>query len=659
MPLSAWSGILSVCLKVRPCGLASYRIELNPVNSILRITRSASALWPFYVGVLFTATITAVLSLVSPFLVREATDTIVDSLGSGTPAGDALRTVMWLVIALFAADAIGNLVRNVGGYIGDVMVARLRQILSTRYFAKLLSVPQGYYDNQVTGTLIARLDRSISNITQFVQSFSNNFFTMLIEAIAVLVIMGFYYWPLAILLAALFPIYMWLTALTSTRWQKYEGKKNADIDEANGRFAEVIGQVKVTKSFVAEVRELDYFGKLYRRIVDTTKPQSRWWHSMDTVRGVAMALIFLGIYGIVFWRTLEGHFSIGDMVMILQLVNLAKQPVFMMSWIVDTAQRAIAGSKDYFKVMEEEFEPTANQGLIDATTASDVPALDLTPVAPLEPTPGEPIFAFNDVSFAYEEDKPVVDHISFSAEEGHKVALVGESGGGKSTLVNLLLGLYQPSEGQLSVLGHAVDELTAARLRASVGVVFQESYLFSGSIRDNIAYGKPGATDQEVIDVAKRANAHDFIQAFPQGYDTVIGERGLKLSGGQKQRVAVARAMLKDAPILVLDEATSALDTKAERAVQAGLDELMKDRTTLIIAHRLSTIADVDTIITLDHGRIDEIGSPAELAQSGGIYAELLRLTQSNSRADRERLKKYGFVEPGHDEEDYEDSGQE
>ncbi len=204
------------------------------MNSILCITRSASALWPFYVGVLFTATITAVLSLVSPFLVREATDTIVDSLGSGTPAGDALRTVIWLVIALFAADAIGNLVRNVGGYIGDVMVARLRQILSTRYFAKLLSVPQGYYDNQVTGTLIARLDRSISNITQFVQSFSNNFFTMLIEAIAVLVIMGFYYWPLAILLAALFPIYMWLTALTSTRWQKYEGKKNADIDEANG-----------------------------------------------------------------------------------------------------------------------------------------------------------------------------------------------------------------------------------------------------------------------------------------------------------------------------------------------------------------------------------------------------------------------------------------
>ena len=221
---------------------------------------------------------------------------------------------------------------------------------------------------------------------------------------------------------------------------------------------------------------------------------------------------------------------------------------------------------------------------------------------------------------------------------------MGESGGGKSTLVNLLLGLYHPSAGHLDVLGHRVDDLTASRLRASVGVVFQESYLFSGTIRDNIAYGKPGATEEEIVDVAKRANAHDFIEAFPDGYDTVIGERGLKLSGGQKQRVSVARAMLKDAPILVLDEATSALDTKAERAVQAGLDELMKDRTTLIIAHRLSTIADVDTIITLEAGRIDEMGSPAELAQSGGIYAELLKLTQSSSAADRRRLKKYGFV---------------
>ena len=614
------------------------------MNSILRITRSASALWPFYLGVLLTATITAVVALVSPFLTREATDTIVEALQNDAPLGDALRTVLLLAVALFLADAANALFRNIGGYIGDVMVSRLREILSTRYFAKLLALPQGYYDNQVTGTIIARLDRSIANITQFVQSFANNFFTMIIQTLAVLAITAWYYWPLAILLALLFPVYMWLTALTSKRWQKFEAVKNENIDLANGRFAEVIGQVKVAKSFVSETRELSHFAQRYRTVVDTTKPQSRWWHMMDTFRGLAMAVIFLGIYGVIFWRTLEGHFSLGDMVMLLQMVSSAKQPVFMMSWIVDTAQRAIAGSRDYFKVMEEELEPTAPRELVAATTGSHTPQLDLTPVRPLEPTPGAPVFSFDRVSFAYEEGKPVVEDISFAAAEGHKVALVGESGGGKSTLVNLLLGLYHPSAGHLDVLGHRVDDLTASRLRASVGVVFQESYLFSGTIRENIAYGKPGATEEEIIDVAKRANAHEFIQAFPEGYDTVIGERGLKLSGGQKQRVSVARAMLKDAPILVLDEATSALDTKSERAVQAGLDELMKDRTTLIIAHRLSTIADVDTIITLDRGRIDEMGSPAELAQSGGIYAELLKLTQSTSAADRRRLKKFGFV---------------
>ena len=192
------------------------------------------------------------------------------------------------------------------------------------------------------------------------------------------------------------------------------------------------------------------------------------------------------------------------------------------------------------------------------------------------------------------------------------------------------------------------------KLRATTGVVFQEAALFSGSVFENIAYGKPDATLEEVVEVAKRANAHEFIMKFTDGYDTVIGERGLRLSGGQRQRVAVARAMLKDAPILILDEATSALDTKAERAVQAGLDQLMEGRTTIMIAHRLSTIAGVDTIITLRDGHVDEIGSPEELAVSGGIYSELLRLTASSSAADRKRLKAFGFHVDGGDEEEAE-----
>ncbi|QPK78627.1 ABC transporter ATP-binding protein [Corynebacterium lizhenjunii] len=611
------------------------------MKPLISIMRSARALWPYYLAVFACATAVAALALVSPFLVREATDLIIDALrGNGS---DHLPAVLWLAVALFAADALRGLLQNVGGYYGDVMVARLRQVLSTRYYAQLLALPQRYFDSQVTGTIIARLDRSIMNISNFLQSLANNFFSMILQIIAVLVITTYYYWPLTVLLVVLFPLYFWLTTATSGRWQAFEKTKNEHIDIANGRFAEVIGQVKVTKSFVAEARELDSFATHYRDVVDVTKPQSRWWHTMDVWRQLAMAAAFFGIHCVIFWRTLEGHFSIGEMVMLMQLVAMAKQPVSMLSWIVDSAQRAIAGSRDYYRVMDQAPEPTANPEVVAATGASDKPALR-TDALPALPVPASgPVFAFRDVSFAYEEGESVVEDITFAATEGQTIALVGESGGGKSTLVNLLLGLYRPAAGTLEVLGHDIGKLTAAQVRASVGVVFQEPYLFSGTIAENIAYANPTATRAQIHNVARRAGAHEFICAFPDGYDTIIGERGLRLSGGQKQRVAVARAMLKDAPILVLDEATSALDTKSERVVQAGLEELMKNRTTLIIAHRLSTIASVDTIITLDQGRIAEVGSPAQLATTGGIYSQLLALTQSGTAADRELLKRFGI----------------
>ncbi|WP_288725324.1 ABC transporter ATP-binding protein [uncultured Corynebacterium sp.] len=620
------------------------------MQPFFRVLRSASALWPFYLLVVVLSSIVAGLGLVAPFILKRATDTIVDTLGAGDITAGVPRTLVWLAIALFLAEAAAWVLRNVSGYIGDVMVARIRQILSTRYFAKLLSLPQSYFDGQVTGTIIARLDRSIANITMFIQSFANSFLPMLLQVAAILVITATYYWPLTVLLAALFPLYVWLTALTSTRWQKWEKAKNAEIDEGNGRFAEVVGQVKVTKSFLAETRELNKFATHYGNTVDLTRPQSRWWHSMDAVRGIAMNLIFLGIYLILFERTLGGHFTIGDMVMLVQLVTMARQPVSMMSWVVDSAQRAVAGSRDYFKVMDEDVEPTANKDIVAATSASNVPRVREVAHAPLPPA--EPTIAFDNVSFAYSPGEPVLSEITFTARRGEKIALVGESGGGKSTLVNLLLGFYPIQQGTMTLCGRDIAALGVETLRASTGVVFQEPALFSGSVRDNIAYGKPDATFEEIVAVAKRAGAHGFITGFKGGYDTIIGERGLRLSGGQKQRVAVARAMLKDAPVLILDEATSALDTKSERAVQAGLDELMKDRTTIMIAHRLSTIADVDTIITLADGRIDEIGSPAELAVSGGIYSELLQLTASSSTSDRARLKKFGFKIDGDDQEE-------
>lgn len=638
------------------------------LSSFSRILSATKELWPFYLVVTATSVLGALLGMATPFVVREATDTIVDAVtGNDTDAVHAASsTVLMLACTLLAIELSRTLVQNIGGWFGDVLSMRMRQVLSNRYFAKLLALPQSYYDKQITGTIISRLDRSILGLSEFIKSFANNFLSMLLTVAMVLGVTAYYYWPLSVLLATIFPMYLFFTLRTSSKWMVWEKEKNEHIDLAQGRFAEVIGQVKVVKSFVTELRELRLFQQHFAETVELTKHQSRFWHVMDVLRLGCLNLVFFAIYGVLFYQTLHGRFSIGDMVMLLQFVMMSQQPAMMMSWFVDTAQRAAAGSREYFTVMEELEEPTASPALLEASRpngpmlveninpdatpprpAASNPAVD-TPTVPTAatnmPTAGNgPAFEFDKVSFSYIDGEPVIHDVSFTAEQGEQVALVGESGGGKSTLVNLLLGLYRPSSGVLRVCGRDVADMSAAELRASVGVVFQEPALFSGTIRENIAYARPGASQAEIEDVARRAFAHDFIMEFTEGYDTIIGERGLRLSGGQKQRIAVARAMLKDAPVLILDEATSALDTKAERVVQAGLEDLMLGRTTLVIAHRLSTIANVNKIVTLDHGHMLEVGSPEKLATSGGIYSELLALTQSSSAADRSRLKAFGF----------------
>lgn len=600
------------------------------MRDILRILRHAGELRLHYIGITAVSVLIALTSLLTPFIVKGATDEVVAGLGN---QGGSVRVILMYAVALLVTEVVNTALRNLGGFWGDMMAARLRAILSGRYYAKLLRLPQRYFDNTLSGTVIARLNRSITEITNFLNSFANNFLPMLITLGAVLGISAWYSWPLAVALVVIFPIYTWLTTLTSPRWQRIERAKNAYIDSAGGAFAEVVGQIKVVKSHVSEERELRRFTDDYHATIGLSVNQSRWWHSMDVVRNSALALIFFVVHAIILVKTVQGEFTVGTMVMLLQLVAMAKQPVAGMSWIVDSAQRAIAGSQSYFDVMDEPEESTEMR-------------LDQRHVTPLEPvTPGHPVISFRHASFGYSDSaSDVLTDVTFDVMAGEKVALVGESGGGKTTIVNLLLGLYPLREGTVTVLGRDHSRTDLAELRRSIGVVFQEPALFSGSIRDNIAYGKPGATEDEIVEVARRANAHTFIKGFRDGYDSMIGERGLKLSGGQKQRIAVARAMLKDAPVLVLDEATSALDTRAERLVQEGLDVLMENRTSIIIAHRLSTIAAVDRIVTLRDGRVDEIGSPAELAASGGIYSELLALQTSGTKRDRKRLQGYDIA---------------
>ncbi|ATG52902.1 iron ABC transporter ATP-binding protein [Brachybacterium vulturis] len=614
------------------------------MSSLLRIIRFTRALAPLYTAIITCSVLTAAAGLAVPFLIGSATDTVAGAVNGETATGTAVRTVVLLAAAVLAAELAVTVISNVGGWFGDVMSNRMRTILSVRYYDKLLHLPQRWFDGEITGTIVARLNRSITEITNFTKMMSNSFASMLITTAAVLAISAWYAWPLTVLLLIVFPVYVWLTSLTSVKWQRLEGEKNQQIDIASGRFAEVVGQIRVVKSFVRERGELADFSRRFRSTDATTREQSTHWHRMDVIRRAFLNLVFFGIYALIFVRTVQGQFTLGEMVLLVQLMSMAKAPVESMSFVIDSAQRAIAGSKDYFRVMETPVdartaavmaarpEDARDAGHADGT-GGELPAAVTTAVADsvLAPVPGAPVFAFREVDFAYEDGEDVLHGIDFQVDRGEKIALVGESGGGKSTIVNLLLGLYEPRRGSVEVVGHPSADLPLDQLRARIGVVFQDASLFSGSIRENIAYGHPEASEEEVVDAARRANADTFIRRFPGGYEQVIGERGLKLSGGQRQRIAVARAMLKDAPVLVLDEATSALDTKAEIQVQRGLDELMAGRTSLIIAHRLSTIAGVDRIITLSDGRIDEIGAPAELARSGGIYAQLLDLQSSGN----------------------------
>ena len=395
-----------------------------------------------------------------------------------------------------------------------------------------------------------------------------------------------------------------------------------NLDIANGRFAEVINQVKVVKTYLQEKRELSIFDKHYKRLIAINKPQSRYWHTNDVRRRTVLNVIFFGVYAFIFVQAVHGQLSPGNVVTLILFSAQIRIPIFTISFMVDNFQRAVADSRDYFEIME--IQPS----IVDESNAKKLKVKQADIV-------------FDDVHFGY-DNQEVLKGVSFELKHGSKTALVGESGEGKTTITNLLMRLYDINSGMISVDGRAIDSVTQASLRQNIAVVFQEPALFSGTVRENIAYARADATNDEIIAAAKAANAHDFINKFEKAYDSQIGERGLKLSGGQKQRIAIARAILKNAPILILDEATSSLDSKSERMVQQALERLMKGRTTLIVAHRLSTIQAVDQIVTLRGGCIDEIGSPTDLAASGGIYAQLLAL-QDGSEATKKKLMNYGM----------------
>jgi ATP-binding cassette subfamily B protein len=593
------------------------------MKQIWRIIRFTRELWPYYIAVSVFTILLAAMSQLQPLFTKGAIDQITKLLAGGKADVDVVAFFAFLI---FLTDVGQTILSNIAGYIGDILSAKIQREMSVRYFDHLLSLPQTYFDTELTGTIINRMNRGISQISQYIQTVTNNFLQFIFSTVFTLIIVFYYSWQVGLMLFILYPIFIYLTYMNSERWQSYQKTINQQLDIASGRFAEAVGQMRVVKSYRQEKRELKLFGNHFDEVIKTTYPQSRFWHQRDTIRRSILNVIFFAIFIYIFVETAHGLYSLGTMVLLIQYATLIRIPIFSISFLVDQTQRAVANTRDYFEAMD--IEPA----ITDAVGAKDFQAKH-----------GE--VTFDNVVFGYENGAPVLNGLTFSLPAASKTALVGESGQGKTTITSLLLRLYEANKGTISIDEHDINAVTQSSLRQAVAVVFQEPALFSGTVRENIAYANPKASEEQVITAAKAANAHEFISKFENGYDSEIGERGLKLSGGQKQRIAIARALLKDAPILILDEATSSLDSKSERLVQEALEHLMKGRTTLIIAHRLSTIQSVDQIITISGGKVNEMGSPAELAASGGIYSQLLALQQQHTDSTKKKLQQFDIAD--------------
>ncbi len=588
------------------------------MKDILNILRIGKDLKKSYVLVSILTIFVSLMTILQPLLSGWAIDEI------SKVSGANVVFAALLALGIFVLDFGQNIFSNWSGYVGDQISVKLQKVLSEKYFRHLMTLNQSYFDTELSGKIIARLNRSIQQIVSFVQMMTNNFLQFIFSTVFSLIIVMIISWQVGLLLLSLYPIFIWMTVRSSSTWQDYQKEKNASIDTASGRFAEAISQVKVVKSYNQEKRELSFFSKHYQKVTSLNQPQSAFWHKRDFERRLVLNVIFLGVYTFIFVRGAQGAFTPGEAVALILYAMNIRIPIFTISFLVENTQRAIADSKDYFEVMRQEPE-------VDDVTKS------------LHVKRGE--IAFDQVRFSYDDKKDIIKGVSFTMKHGSKIALVGESGEGKTTLTNLLLRLYDATHGTITIDDQDITECSRHSLRSQISVVFQEPNLFSGTIRENIAYSDPKATDKSIHAAAMAANAHDFVKELENGYDTEIGERGLKLSGGQKQRIAIARALQKNAPILVLDEATSSLDSKSELLVQEALERLMKGRTTIIIAHRLSTIQNVDTIIALKNGKVSEIGSPKELSSSDGIYAQLLQVQTARSVEERQdALAKFGIV---------------
>ena len=557
-----------------------------------------------YIGTMILDLICACLTtgceLILPLIVREITGRATEDISSLTVPFILTAGGVYLVLRLI--DTAANYYMAA---VGHIMGSKIETDMRSDFFKHLEKLSFGFYDNTKVGTLMSRLTSDLFDVTEFAHHCPEEFFIAGIKIVASFIILCTFNIPLTLILFAVIPIMVAVLAYFNNRMKEGFRESRATVGELNAQVEDSLLGIRVVKSFANEDIEMAKFEKGNQTFLKVKKKVYNYMAGFQSSTRFFEGFMYIVIIvsGALF--LINEKIEVSDFVAYVLYVSTLLASIKRIVEFAEQFQRGMTGIERFSEIMDTEPD-----------IKDDKDAFELTSVK------GE--IAFKNASFSYgEELDNVLTNINLNIRKGEHIALVGPSGSGKTTICNLIPRFYELTQGQITIDGNDISKVTMDSLRKNIGIVQQDVYLFSGSVKENIAYGMPGATDEEIFEAAKLAGAHEFILTLADGYDTYVGERGVKLSGGQKQRISIARVFLKNPPILILDEATSALDNESEHLVQQSLEKLQVGRTTLTIAHRLTTIKNADRILVLTDDGISEEGTHQELIDKNGIYASL------------------------------------